>query len=61
MFTKRHGPPGSPPATLSPHLVDGQSRKPGIQIIEYDKDSLEERGVKEVSVLPCRSEWRKEH
>lgn len=43
MFMKRHGPPGSSPATLTPHLVDGQARSPVIRIIEYDKDRLEER------------------
>ena len=59
MFTKRHGPPGSPPATLLPHLVDGQSRKPGIQIIEYDKDSLEEREITDLPELAERFESRK--
>ncbi len=43
MLTRRHGPPGSSPATLIPHLVNGESRKPRIQIIEYDKDQLTER------------------
>lgn len=51
MFTKRHGPPGSAPATLRPHLVDGVGRKPGIQIITYDKESLEEREITEHSEL----------
>jgi magnesium transporter len=51
MFTKRHGPPGSPPATLQPHLVDGKTRKPNIQIIEYDKDQCEEREIKDLSEL----------
>ena len=59
MFTKRHGPPGSPPATLSPHLVDGQSRKPGIQIIEYDKESLDEREVTDLSELADHLDNRK--
>jgi magnesium transporter len=59
MFTKRHGPPGSPPATLVPHLVDGKSRKPGIQIIEYDKDSLEERDITDLSELAEHFESRK--
>ncbi|MEY3895259.1 MAG: magnesium/cobalt transporter CorA [Verrucomicrobiota bacterium] len=59
MFTKRHGPPGSPPATLSPHLVDGQSRKPGIQIIEYDKDSLEEREIADLRELATHFDNRK--
>jgi magnesium transporter len=59
MFTKRHGPPGSPPATLSPHLVDGKPRKPGIQIIEYDKDSLEERDITDLAELAEHLESRK--
>ncbi|MES2660786.1 MAG: magnesium/cobalt transporter CorA [Verrucomicrobiota bacterium] len=59
MFTKRHGPPGSPPATLSPHLVDGKARKPAIQIIEYDKDSLEERDIADLGELAARFDSRK--
>lgn len=59
MFTKRHGPPGSAPATLSPHLVDGQTRKPSIQIIEYDKDSLEERDITDMAELAMRFDSRK--
>ncbi len=59
MFTKRHGPPGSPPATLLPHLVDGKNRKPGIQIVEYDKDSLEERDITDLSELAEHLESRK--
>ena len=59
MFTKRHGPPGSSPATLLPHLVDGQSRKPGIQIIEYDKDDLEEREVADLTELAGHLDNRK--
>ncbi len=51
MFTKRHGPPGSSPATLMPHLVDGQSRKPVIRIIEYDKDTIGDREVANVREL----------
>jgi len=59
MFTKRHGPPGSSPATLSPHLVDGKVRKPGIQIIEYDKDSLEEREITNLDELAKHLDNRK--
>ncbi len=51
MFTKRHGPPGSSPATLMPHLVDGQSRKPVIRIIEYDKETIGDREVANVREL----------
>jgi magnesium transporter len=51
MFSKRHGPPGSSPATLTPHLVDGKGSKPAVQIIEYNKDSLEERNIEDLSEL----------
>ena len=51
MFIKRHGPPGTPPATLSPHLVDGKARKPSIQLIEYDGDHIEERDITDISEL----------
>lgn len=51
MFTKRHGPPGSSPATLTPHLVEGESRKPSVQIIEYDKDHLDEREITDFTEL----------
>jgi magnesium transporter len=59
MFTKRHGPPGSSPATLVPHLVDGMGRKPGIQIIEYDKDNLEEREITDLAELAGHLDNRK--
>lgn len=45
MFTKRHGPPGTAPATLTPHLIDGKGSKPAIQVIEYDKDTMVEHEV----------------
>ncbi len=62
MFTKRHGPPGSSPATLTPHLVDGQTRKPVISLIEYDKDHLVERediGISDLAANfdPSRVSW----
>jgi magnesium transporter len=59
MFTKRHGPPGSAPATLVPHLVDGRSRKPAIQIIEYDRDHLAEREIADFSELAERFDSRR--
>ena len=59
MFTKRHGPPGSSPATLTPHLVDGQVRKPEIQVIEYDKDGLVEREILGIDELPEHFDRRK--
>jgi magnesium transporter len=51
MFTKRHGPPGSPPATLQPHLVDGKTRKPNIQIIEYNTELCSECEIKDLNQL----------
>jgi len=51
MFNHRHGPPGSSPATLVPHLVDGKVRKPRVRIIEYDQNSLDERDVTDFSEL----------
>ena len=59
MFTKRHGPPGSSPATLIPHLVDGKGRKPAIQIIEYDRDHLEEREIMDPAELAGQFDNRK--
>lgn len=59
MFTKRHGPPGSSPATLTPHLVDGQSCKPVIRIIEYDKDGMTSREVADVCELAGKFDPRK--
>lgn len=52
MFTKRYGPPGSSPATLTPHLVDGVGRKPVIQLIEYDREHLVEREISDLADLP---------
>lgn len=59
MFTKRHSPPGSPPATLLPHLVDGKGRKPAIQVIEYDKDHFEARDIVDVAELAEHLDNRK--
>ena len=56
---KRHGPPGASPATLSPHLVDGKIRKPVVQVIEYDKNQLEERVVTDVAELVGHLDNRK--
>lgn len=49
--TRRRSTPGSPPATLLPHLVDGKAVKPTIQLIEYDSGSLEEREIADVAEL----------
>ncbi len=59
MFIKRHGPPGSSPATLVPHLVDGKVRRPGVQIIEYDKDQLDERDITDLAELAGHLDNRK--
>lgn len=54
MFNTRHSIPGSPPATLVPHLVDGKPVRPRIHIIEYDKDHFEERELTDLSELNTR-------
>lgn len=59
MLTKRHGPPGSSPATLTPHLVDGKARKPTIQFIDYDKDHLTEREITDLAEIEERFDNRK--
>ncbi len=51
MFTKRHSLPGSSPATLEPHLVDGVAKKPAIQIIEYSQDHLQESDLTDSTQL----------
>ncbi len=42
MYHKRRSPPGSAPATLVPHSVDGDSRHPKIDAIFYDAGKLVE-------------------
>lgn len=59
MFKKRHGPPGASPATLSPHLVDGKTHKPAIQVIEYDRERIEEREVTDIAELSGHPDNRK--
>ncbi|QUE51174.1 magnesium/cobalt transporter CorA [Luteolibacter ambystomatis] len=51
MFEKRYSAPGSSPATLLPHLVDGKTRKPRIQCIEYDAGHFEEREITDIQGL----------
>lgn len=48
MFRKRYSPPGSSPAVLIPHVVDGVGRKPIIQVMEYDEAGLVERQVDDI-------------
>ncbi|MBC7980958.1 MAG: magnesium/cobalt transporter CorA [Armatimonadetes bacterium] len=54
MLTKRHGPPGLAPATLTPHLVPGESHKPEIHIIEYSDGHFDELQITELSELNAR-------
>ena len=49
MFKKRFSAPGSAPATLVPHLVDGKARKAKIQVIEYDLNHFREQEYSHVS------------
>lgn len=59
MLTKRHGPPGTPPATLHPHLVDGQSRKPTIQVIQFDEHDISEHEITDAQELSAYVESEK--
>ena len=59
MFKKRRSVPGSPPATLVPHLVDGKERKAKMQIFEYDATELVEREVTNVSEALTQIDPRK--
>ncbi len=59
MFKPRRSLPGSAPATLLPHLVDGQAVPPKIQIIEYDNDDLQEREIASLDQLPQHLDSRK--
>lgn len=51
MFKTRRSVPGSSPATLLPHLVDGRVVAPKISIIEYDRNSLVEREITDIAGL----------
>lgn len=59
MFKTRHSIPGSPPATLTPHLIDGQGRKPNIRLVEYDAATLEEREIVDLGELPAHLDNQK--
>ncbi len=48
MFKTRSSVPGSSPATLIPHLVDGKVVPPKITLIEYDRTTLEERAITDI-------------
>jgi magnesium transporter len=51
MHKTRHSAPGSSPATLVPHLVDGKVVPPTIHLIEYDKEQIEEREITDLSEI----------
>jgi magnesium transporter len=51
MFKTRRPTPGASPATLLPHLVDGQAIRPRVQVMEYDKDYLREREIHSLAEL----------
>ncbi len=51
MFKTRRSVPGSSPATLVPHLVDGKIVPPRITLIEYDSSGFEEREVTDITGL----------
>ena len=51
MFKSRYSAPGSSPATLIPHLVDGKVVRPTIHLIEYEKDHFEEREITDLAEL----------
>ena len=59
MFKKRRSVPGSSPATLVPHLVDGKVRKAKIQVIEYDLNHFEEREFTDVGEALANLDSRK--
>ncbi len=59
MFKTRRSIPGSSPATLLPHLVDGKAVAPKITLIEYDRTSLEEREITDIGVLAEHLDNRK--
>ena len=59
MFTKRHGPPGSHPPHSPPIWWMARAASPRIQIIEYDKDSLEEREITDLAELAEHFDSRK--
>ncbi|MES2920842.1 MAG: magnesium/cobalt transporter CorA [Verrucomicrobiota bacterium] len=51
MIKTRHAAPGSSPATLIPHLVDGKVVPPKIHFIEYENGRLEEREIADVAEI----------
>lgn len=54
MSKSRRSKPGSSPAVLMPHLVDGVGRKPVIRLIEFDETHLEEKEIDNVTDVISR-------
>jgi len=54
MFRKRRSAPGSSPATLVPHLVNGVAQRAKIHVIEYDADQLQEKEFTEIDEVISR-------
>jgi len=48
MFKSRSHVPGTAPATLTPHLVDGKAIPPTMTLFEYDEHGSEERKLERV-------------
>jgi magnesium transporter len=59
VFTKRHSPPGSSPATLVPHLVEGQIRKPVIRVITYDHGQVQDSEIQNITALETNIDDKK--
>jgi magnesium transporter len=59
MFKKRRSIPGSSPATLVPHLVEGKVQKAKIQTMEYDLNHFEEREYANVAEMLAEIDTRK--
>lgn len=51
MIKTRRSIPGSSPATLIPHLIDGRSTPSRITLIEFDAGQLEEREITDLTEL----------
>ena len=54
MFKKRRSAPGSSPATLVPHTVNGVAQKAKIQVIEYDFNHFQEQEFTQIDEVIAR-------
>ncbi len=54
MFKKRRSVPGSSPATLVPHLVEGRAKKARIQVITYDLNHFHEQEYADIGEAIAR-------